>query len=100
MAGKTSLWHTWRAGLPQGEQVKAAALRRLKLWASFLDPDFRHSQHVARLALQLYDGMAKNIWAAQGEEVPGIEKLNFRLGNQCSRTSRHLTRNCAIVYAM
>jgi CHAD domain-containing protein len=59
MVGKTSLWQVWRAELPAGKQVEAAALSRLKLWASFLDPDFTHSLHVARLALQLYDGLQR-----------------------------------------
>ncbi len=58
MLGKTSLWQVWRAGLPRGEEVEAAGLNRLKLWASFRDPDFRHANHVTRLALQLYDGLA------------------------------------------
>jgi CHAD domain-containing protein len=57
MLGKDSLWQVWRAQLPVGLQIESAALSRLKLWASFLDPDFKHSIHVARLALQLYDGL-------------------------------------------
>jgi CHAD domain-containing protein/HD superfamily phosphodiesterase len=57
MVGKSSLWHVWREQLPVGKQIEAAALSRLKLWASFLDPDFKHSIHVGRLALQLYDGL-------------------------------------------
>ena len=60
MSGKNSLWQLWRAELPQGEQIESAALRRLKLWASFLDPDFKHSENVAKLALQLYDGLSSN----------------------------------------
>jgi CHAD domain-containing protein/HD superfamily phosphodiesterase len=55
MVGPASLWQVWRVGLPQGKQIETAALNRLKLWASFLDPDFKHSVHVARLALQIYD---------------------------------------------
>jgi CHAD domain-containing protein len=58
MLGKASLWHVWRSELPQRRQIAAAALARLKLWASLLDPDFKHSLHVTRLALQLYDGLA------------------------------------------
>ena len=58
--GKNSLWQLWRAALPQGEQIESAALRRLKLWASFLDPDFKHSENVTKLALQLYDGLSSN----------------------------------------
>jgi len=57
MLRKTSLWQVWRAELPAGRQIESAALSRLKLWASLLDPDFRHSIHVARLALQLCDGL-------------------------------------------
>src|SRR5215831_1829568 len=55
--GPDSLWNVWRAGLPQGKQIQEFATRRLKLWANALDPDFPHSERVARLSLQLYDGL-------------------------------------------
>jgi CHAD domain-containing protein len=58
MVGPDSLWNVWRAGLPQGKQIQSLATQRMKLWASVLDPDFAHSEHVARLALELYDGLA------------------------------------------
>ncbi len=57
MVGPQSLWRVWRAELPSGSQLRAAALARLQTWASSLDPDFAHSQRVARLSLQLYDGL-------------------------------------------
>ncbi len=57
MLGKNSLWPVWRAALPQGKEVRALGLRRIKLWGSVLDPDFKHSHHVAKLALELYDGL-------------------------------------------
>lgn len=57
MVGKDSSWFIWRAALPQGKEIEAAALARLKLWASFLDPDTKHSRQVTHLALQLYDGL-------------------------------------------
>ena len=60
MLGSNAPWQIWRAALPSGEQIGAAALRRLKVWASFLDPDVKHSNHVARLALALFDGLAAN----------------------------------------
>src|SRR6202165_225612 len=60
MLGKDSLWQVWRGELPNRKQIESAALLRLKRWASFLDPDFKHSMHVARLALQLYDGLSVN----------------------------------------
>jgi CHAD domain-containing protein len=55
--GKEGLWQQWRKALPSGPEIEALGLRRLKLWAGYLDPDVRHSSHVARLALQLYDGL-------------------------------------------
>jgi CHAD domain-containing protein len=58
MVGQASLWQVWRAQLPRGKQIESAALSRLKIWASILDPDFKHSRHVARLGLQLYDGIS------------------------------------------
>jgi CHAD domain-containing protein/HD superfamily phosphodiesterase len=56
--GPDSLWKVWRAGLPQGDEIQAIATRRMKLWAKALDPDFAHSERVARLALELYDGLS------------------------------------------
>ena len=55
--GTESLWNVWRAGLPHGKEIRQIASRRMTLWAKALDPDFAHSQRVARLALQLYDGL-------------------------------------------
>jgi CHAD domain-containing protein len=55
--GPESLWNVWRAGLPQGRQIQEIATRRMKLWGKALDPDFPHSERVARLALELYDGL-------------------------------------------
>lgn len=56
--GENSLWHVWRAGLPQGKQIQEIATSRMKLWAKALDPDFAHSERVARLSLQLYDAIS------------------------------------------
>jgi len=58
MAGRKSLWAVWRAGLPSGERLEAAALAKLALWAAALDPDTAHSRQVARLSLELFDGLA------------------------------------------
>jgi len=56
-AGPESLWNLWRAGLPQGKQIQEIATRRMKLWAKALDPDYAHSERVARLSVGLYDGL-------------------------------------------
>jgi hypothetical protein len=57
MVGRQSLWRVWRAELPSGPQLRAAAMSRLRVWSGCLDPDFPHSQRVAQLALLLYDGL-------------------------------------------
>jgi CHAD domain-containing protein len=57
MLGKTSLLLAWRAELPGSDQIKDAALARLRVWSSFRDPDVFHAEHVAKLALQVYDGL-------------------------------------------
>ena len=56
-SGPDSLWNLWRAGLPHGHQIQKIATQRMKLWAKALDPDFAHSERVAKLALQLHDGL-------------------------------------------
>jgi CHAD domain-containing protein/HD superfamily phosphodiesterase len=58
--GEKSLWSVWRAGLPKGNQIQDLATRRMKLWAKVLDPDFAHSERVARLSLELYDGLVSS----------------------------------------
>lgn len=55
--GPESLWKVWRAGLPHGAEIQKIATQRMKLWARALDPDFAHSERVAKLALQLHDGL-------------------------------------------
>jgi exopolyphosphatase/pppGpp-phosphohydrolase len=58
--------------LPQGKQIQELATRRMKLWASGLDPDFPHSERVASLALQLYDGLLAARWE------PAVDGLSAR----------------------
>ena len=70
--GPDSLWGVWRAGLPQGRQIEETATRRMKLWARVLDPDFAHSERVARLSLQVYDGLL----AADAFRTPAQENGN------------------------
>jgi CHAD domain-containing protein len=74
MVGRQSLWRVWRAELPSGPQLRAAAMSRLKLWAGYLDPDFLHSQRVAGLALTLYDGL-KDAGLMRASALSGNAKL-------------------------
>ena len=76
MVGKQSLWRVWRAQLPAGPQLRAAAMSRLRTWAGYLDPDFLHSQRVAQLALLLYDGLK-----AAGMVTAGVGSRNSGAAN-------------------
>lgn len=55
--GPKSQWKMWRAALPEGDALERAQLDWLAVWASYLDPDPAHSRHVAKLAVELFDGI-------------------------------------------
>jgi len=57
MVGENTLWHLWRAELPEYEECRALGLERLQIWSSFLDPNVSHSRRVTQLALELFDGL-------------------------------------------
>ena len=81
MVGRESLWRVWRAELPAGPQLRAAAMSRLRAWAGYLDPDFLHSQRVAQLALLLYDGLKDAGLGTAGVEALHAESLNAKALN-------------------
>jgi len=78
MVGRQSLWRVWRAQLPSGPQLRAAAISRLRVGAGYLDPDFPHSQRVAQLSLLLYDGLkdAGLVTANPGDTKLGAQNLD------------------------
>jgi CHAD domain-containing protein/HD superfamily phosphodiesterase len=75
MTGPDSLWHIWRAALPQGAQIQTLATRRMKLWANSLDPDFPHSERVAGLAIQLYESLLAIGWQTSVNDVSARSTL-------------------------
>ncbi len=89
---KEPLWKVWRSELPDREQTKSAALLRLKLWASLLDPDFKHSLHVCQLSLQLYDGlsaMAEGSPPAQDRAILQVAALCHDVGRSKDEKGHH-----------
>jgi len=60
MVGPDSLWQVWRSALPEVEQIRPLGLRRIATWASFQDLNTRHSQHIAKLSLELFDALSAN----------------------------------------
>jgi CHAD domain-containing protein len=91
--GVDSLWQAWRRGLPDRKQIESAALLRLKVWASLLDPDFKHALHVTHLALQLYDGLSVNGKTsesmARDRAVLGIAALLHDVGRSKGEKGHH-----------
>ena len=69
--GKQSLWRMWRADLPSGPQLRAAAIGRLGTWASYMDPDFMHSRRVTQFSLSLHDGLKRAGLMNDGEVKDG-----------------------------
>jgi exopolyphosphatase/pppGpp-phosphohydrolase len=47
----------------------------MKLWANGLDPDFAHSERVAGLALQLYDGLLASGWLPAADALVARSSL-------------------------
>lgn len=75
MVGRNSLWETWRAALPKDQQVHHLGLLRLERWAGSLDPDMRHSRHVAHLSLQILDGLSATIPTGDRERYRSILRV-------------------------
>ncbi len=84
MTGRTSLWGVWRESLPEGRKLELAVLERLKTWASFRDPDCARSRRVVRLALRLYDVVAR---------------LDLVANSSCER-ARDILRAAALLHAV
>lgn len=55
--GRNSLFVLWGSELPDSGQVSSTALARFRTWALYRDPDIPHSENVAKLATQIYDGL-------------------------------------------
>jgi len=102
MLGSGSLWRVWRAQLPHGEEIEKAALTRMKLWASYLDPEVRHSRHVAELAGQLLEELerlgfahppARDRWAPILEAAALMHEVGLAKGERGHhKTSSRLIR--------
>jgi exopolyphosphatase/guanosine-5'-triphosphate,3'-diphosphate pyrophosphatase len=104
MIGKQSLWRVWRAELPQGAALRAAAMNRLRVWAGYLDPDFPHAQRVAQLSLRLYDGLRRAKLIAQGAEhdsrdVLQVAALMHDVG-RAKGNENHQKRSLRIIQGM
>lgn len=92
MVGRDSLWPQWRAALPEPKDLRALGLHRLERWASFLDPNVRHSRHVAHLSMQLFEGLSDRIPAGKREaycDVLRAAALTHDIGRSSVRKGHH-----------
>jgi len=64
--GQDSIWPVWSAGLLAGRALEQAAEARIRIWASYRDPDFARTQDLADVAMQLFDGLAREHIIAKG----------------------------------
>lgn len=93
MVGRGSLWDVWRLQLPQGPDVDRVILARLRVWASFRDPDFQHAQRVTTLSLQLHDGLLRTgLLAPDGDRSRTLLKaaaITHEVGRAKGKESHH-----------
>jgi CHAD domain-containing protein len=58
-SGSVNLWHKWRQGLPEGRQLEAAGLARLRATSRAMDGNLRRTSQISRLAVRLFDTLRK-----------------------------------------
>ena len=74
MLGKDSLWTKWRGGLPSGEELRKAILKKFEIWSSLRDSDRLHTEGVAELSLDLFDFLT----AEKLLKAPDVDKVSQR----------------------
>lgn len=55
--GDHSRWSEWRASLPAGGKLERTRVVFLAKWSAYLDPEPARARQLARLALQIFDGL-------------------------------------------
>lgn len=96
MVGRHSLWQEWRTGLPAGEQLRRAVLKRFETWAASLDPDPAHTELVTRFSLELYDALpvaglvpARSAGAVSPRDLLQVAALTHGAGHGGGDKTRH-----------
>lgn len=72
--GKTSIWNTWRAGLPTNGRIEAAAHARLRATARAVDPHVSRTSQVSRIAIAIYEAL-KRTNAASAFREPALHRV-------------------------
>jgi CHAD domain-containing protein len=69
-----AIWQKWRGDLPSGPELDHCRVELLAEWAAFLDPHPGHARQVAKLALQIFDGLH-----AAGLTASGVRQARILL---------------------
>jgi CHAD domain-containing protein len=88
MIGKDSLWLRWRGGLPSGDMLRRAILKKFELWSSLRDADRLHTEGVLEFSLQMFDFLAAEKLLKFGD-VDGVSQRDLLtiavLGHEAGR---------------
>jgi CHAD domain-containing protein len=98
MVGPNSLWREWRSGLPAGEALAKAVLKRFEVWAGTLDPDLRHTQKVRHFSLQVFDALSatgltpqRDSGAVKPRDLLEVAALTHEVGRKQGTRAHHKT---------
>lgn len=72
--GRTSIWNTWRAGLPTNGRIEAAAQARLRSTARAVDPRVSRTSQISRIAVALYEALRRTS-AALAFREPALHRI-------------------------
>ena len=88
MLGRESLWATWRVGLPSGEALRKAIVKKFEMWASLREEDHLHTEGVLDVSVKLFDFLTgEKVLAAP--DVDGVAQRDLLtvavLGHEAGR---------------
>jgi exopolyphosphatase/guanosine-5'-triphosphate,3'-diphosphate pyrophosphatase len=86
MVGPNSLWRKWRSELPSGPEQDAALLARFRAFVRLLKAEPEHAERVARLSLQLYDGLCSCGIFLSRDTMPRLLLQTAALMHEVGRT--------------
>ena len=70
--GKTSLWNSWRSGLPANGRVDAASHARLRATARAVDPRSARTSQISRIAVAIFEALKR------GGAAPSFRDHSFQ----------------------
>jgi len=91
MVGRDSLWQKWREGLPSGETLRQAIMKKFETWSALRDEDRLHTEAVLELSLQLFDFLERER-LLKGSEIQGVAQRDLLaaavLGHEAGRQKK------------